>query len=112
MEEVLKKVLVEEAESMFNVLYENVEQEGKVVTKEFQEGLKVYEKSKEKNKEILLKKIFDGYKSNEKAKKEVEELLNNYKESIYIENGYYIKHYYIQGIKDGMILLANAFKKE
>lgn len=58
-----------------------------------------------------MKRISDICK-NDKEIEEISGLLVEYKEVIYLENGYYNRHHYIQGVKDGMILLANAFKKD
>lgn len=111
MEDLLRKALVEESESMYDALYENMEQTGKIVNEKFKKGLKGYELNKEKKQEIISEKISDICK-NDKETEEISGLLVEYKEAIYLENGYYNKQHYIQGIKDGMILLANAFKEE
>lgn len=111
MEKLLKKVLIEESESMFDALYENMEQTGKITDEKFRKGVKGYELNKEKKQDIILKKISDICK-NDKETEEISGLLVEYKEAIYLENGYYNKQHYIQGIKDGMIMLANAFKEK
>ena len=112
MEDLLKKLLIEESESMFDALYENVEQTGKIVDEKFKKGLKWYEVNKERKQDIIMKKISNICKNDKETEGEISGLLVEYKEAIYLENAYYNKQHYIQGIKDGMILLANAFKEK
>lgn len=112
MEDLLRKVLSEKSDSMFEALYENVEEEGRALTKEFMEGAKKYEQKKKKHKDIILQKINELCKNNVKEQEEFEEMLTNYKEAIYSENGYYIRKYYIQGLKDGAVMMANAFQSK
>lgn len=112
MEDLLRKVLIEESERMYDALYENVEQTEKFVDEKFKKGVKKYEINKKKKQDIILKKISDICKNDRGEEEEIKELLIEYKEAIYLENSYYNKQHYIQGIKDGMFLLANAFKKE
>lgn len=50
MEKLLKKVLIEESESMFDALYENMKLTGKVTDEKFRKGVEGYELNKEKNK--------------------------------------------------------------
>ena len=109
MEDLLKKILIEESESMFDALYENVEQTGKIVDEKFKKGVKEYEVNKEKRQDIILKEI-SHICNNKGIEEKMKRFLIEYKEAIYLENAYYNKQHYIQGIKDGMILLANAFK--
>lgn len=112
MEDLLKKILSKKTDSMFEALYENVEEEGRVLTDEFKEGLKRYEKKKEKQKDMISQKLNKIYKKDLKEIEEIEELITKYKETIYSENGYYIKKYYIQGLKEGAIMMADAFKSK
>lgn len=109
MEDLLSKILSEKTNSMFESLYEDVEEEGRVLTEEFKEGLRKYKQKKEKQKDIILQRISEVCKGNLKSKEEFEEILTNYKEAIYSENGYYIRKYYIQGLKDGAVMMAKAF---
>ena len=109
MEEVLKKIISKESKEFFELVYEDMESSGKAITEEYKKGLKKYSVKKNIRYERLENKIKTVCDNNISLEKEIKELLKEYIEIINSESSYQIKHYYEQGIKDGVIIVTDIF---
>lgn len=112
MEELLKKIFSEDSTEYLDLIYENIENEGKILTKEFLNGLKPYKNKKKKVKENILNELSKMFEMDDQKKYEIEKKLNIFEEVINDENGYYNRAYHKQGIKDGTKLFFELWDKK
>ena len=112
MEELLKKIFSEDSTEYLDLIYENIENEGRILTKEFLNGLKPYKNKKKKVKENILYKLSKMFEMDDQKKQEIEKQLDFFEEVINHENGYYNRAYHKQGIKDGAKLFLEILDKK
>lgn len=99
MEELLKKIFSEDSTEYLDLIYENIENEGRILTKEFRKGLKSYKNKKLKIKESILNELTEMLEMDDQKKHEIEHKLNLFEEAINDENGYYNRAYHKQRSK-------------
>lgn len=96
MEELLKKIFSEDSTEYLDLIYENIENEGRILTNDFKKGLKQYKNKKIKIKENILNELIETFKMDEQKKHEIEHKLDLFEEAINDENGYYNRAYHKQ----------------
>lgn len=99
MEELLKKIFSEDSTEYLDLIYENIENEGRILTEDFRKGLKQYKDKKVKIKENILNELIKIFEIDDQKKYEIEHKLDLFEEAINDENGYYNRAYHKQRSK-------------
>lgn len=94
--EKLKEILSTDLSSILEVLHNNSQNEGRVLTGRFRKFSKEYQESRIETEKELTKQIKLACDSNEKLYQKIEKVLEKYRDSLERENCFYIEQNYKQ----------------
>lgn len=96
MEEKLKEIFLDNAENFLDTMYDDSQNNGKILSNQFKKEMKKYQKFRNMCEKELKKQIELACKENEAFSKKIEKSLEQYKESLDCENAFYIKEHHKQ----------------